>query len=164
MKSFRYIISVNPYNTIPKKQAEVKHFAHSSAKWQRCHSSPELLLKPSMSNIRLYPTQLCSENLEALSLQWCCELLPSPPIPGDAWQVLTEGMGQPTDEQGVYVGTGLLCTSHRPIQSPRSLQVEPMSKSSTELVLADSPMCGVGRHWVLYPKTVTKDTSSVSNM
>lgn len=85
MKSFRYIISVNPYNTIPKEQAEVKHFAHSSAKWRRCHSSPELLLKPSLSNIRLYPTQLCSEDLEALSLQWCCELLP---LPTYTWRCL----------------------------------------------------------------------------
>lgn len=28
------------------------------------------------------------------------------PMPRDAWQVLTEGMDEPIDEQVVYVGTG----------------------------------------------------------
>lgn len=36
--------------------------------------------------------QFLSRNLETLSL---------PPIPGDAWQVGTEGMGEPIDEQVV---------------------------------------------------------------
>lgn len=43
---------------------------------------------------------------------------------------------------------GLAYSAHlcRPIQSPKPLQVEPVSKSSAELALSGSPMCGVGRH------------------
>lgn len=43
---------------------------------------------------------------------------------------------------------GLADSAHlyRPIQNPKPLQVEPARKSSAELALPDSPMCGVGRH------------------